>query len=284
MTAPRLVSALALVTVLVVAAGCGGSAAKTASSPSPSASASPSDPYHARKEVLDIGGGLHVFMECVGVGTPTIVLEAGDESDNTHWRSVSPTLIDHTRVCSYDRLGTGASDDPTGCRQLADLRHVLEGALRAIGEKGPYVLVGASGGGYLAAGFAFAHPALVRGIVFVETPHAIVPSEAPAELLAQLRCTAPTNVERRDYVRVENDAWSQRHRLGNIPVSVISNDYRGSGENAEQRTNVAGQKGWLVLSPQARQVIVTSGHDVANNEPAVVIREILRVLAAARAA
>jgi hypothetical protein len=46
---------------------------------------------------------------------------------------------------------------------------------------------------------------------------------------------------------------------------------------------VVDQRGWLVLSPQARQVVVTSGHDVPDNEPDLVIREILRMLDAARA-
>jgi pimeloyl-ACP methyl ester carboxylesterase len=283
--APRKgISWAAAIAIAALATACGGSDATSARSPSPTTSATPADPYHARAELLDIGGGHHVYMECAGVGTPTVLLESGDESDNTQWRQVFPTLVDHTRVCRYDRLGTGASDPATGCRQVADLRGVLEAALRVIGEKGPYVLVGTSGGGYLMAGFAYAHPPLVRGVVLVETPHAIVLSEAPAELRAQLRCDAPTNVERRDYARVENDVWSHRHRVGDLPMTVISNDYRGAGENAEQRTNVAGQKGWLVLSPQAHQVVVTTGHNVPENEPAVVIREILRILAAARVA
>jgi hypothetical protein len=126
-------------------------------------------------------------------------------------------------------------------------------------------------------------PAWYDRQALVETPHAIVAAEAPPELLAELDCANPKNQEHRDYVRVENDAWSQRHRIGDIPMVVISNDYGRSFEGEEQRTNVEDQKGWLVLSPQARQVVVTSGHDVAGNEPGLVIREILRVLDAARA-
>jgi hypothetical protein len=38
-----------------------------------------------------------------------------------------------------------------------------------------------------------------------------------------------------------------------------------------------------VLSPQARQIIVTSGHDVPGNEPDLLSSEVLRVLEAARA-
>ena len=55
-----------------------------------------------------------------------------------------------------------------------------------------------------------------------------------------------------------------RTSLGNIPVTVITNDY-GADAPAPDDTNVSAQQGWLLLSPRARQVLVTSGHDVATN-------------------
>jgi hypothetical protein len=102
--------------------------------------------------------------------------------------------------------------------------------------------------------------------------------------LRELQCDNPANQEHRDYVKVENEAWSHRHRVGDIPMTVISNDYGDLFDGEEQKTNVAGQKGWLVLSPQARQIVVMSGHDVPGNEPDLVNREILRVLDQAHSA
>lgn len=61
-------------------------------------------------------------------------------------------------------------------------------------------------------------------------------------------------------------------------MTVITNDYGDAYTNADERTNVTAQKGWLELSPQARQVVVTSGHNVPGNEPDLVAKEILRVL------
>jgi pimeloyl-ACP methyl ester carboxylesterase len=182
-------------------AGCGdtGKAPPALSqSPSATALASPS----SFTGMVKIGGGRKVYAECAGSGSPTIVLESGDESDHYQWSQVAPGLAERTRTCSYDRLGNGASDEPTGCRQLKDLRSDLEAMLRAVGEDGPYVLVETSGGGYLMAGFAYAHPADVKGMVFAETPHAIIAKEAPKELLEELKCDSPTNRERRDYVKV----------------------------------------------------------------------------------
>jgi hypothetical protein len=247
-------------------------------SPSPSASIQPSDSLFT--DLVAVGGGRNVYVQCAGSGSPTIILESGDESDHIQWRLVEPSLAERTRTCSYDRLGTGASDKPTGCRQLKDLNGDLEALLRATGEDGPYVLVGTSGGGFLMAGFAYAHPRDVKGMAFVETPHAIIAEEAPPELLQELKCDSPMNEERRDYVAVENEAWANRERIGDIPLVVISNDYGNDYDNEEQRTNVEDQKGWFKLSPQARQVVVTSGHDVPENEPDLVIKEILQVLEA----
>ena len=48
------------------------------------------------------------------------------------------------------------------------------------------------------------------------------------------------------------------------------------------RRNVADQKGWLVLSPQARQLVVHTGHAVEEADPELVIDAILDVVKASR--
>ena len=271
----------------LVLAGCGGSSgtdspdtsvATSTIAPSPSLSGA-GDVVSGQFDV----GGKKIFAECKGSGSPTVLMESGDEGDHYQWVVIAQEIAQHTRTCVYDRLGTGKSEDPTGCRQLADLRGDLEAVLTEVGEDGPYVLVGTSGGGFLMAGFAYEHPADVQGIVLLETPHAIVPEQVPPSLLEQIKCDNPTNVERRDYVSVENEAWSNRREIGDIPMTVVTNDYLGQGENEEERTNVEGQQGWLVLSPQAQQILVTSGHNVPANEPKLAMAEILKVVEAARA-
>jgi pimeloyl-ACP methyl ester carboxylesterase len=77
-----------------------------------------------------------VHAECAGSGSPTVILESGDEDDHYSWRLVAPRLAERTRTCFYDRLGNGASDKPTGCRRMNDLRGDLEALLRALGERG----------------------------------------------------------------------------------------------------------------------------------------------------
>lgn len=276
----------AAVTVLVTAgalAGCGGDGGDDGASAASSRSSAPSPTPSATQtydvpELVDIGGGRQVYAHCSGEGSPTVVLESGDESDQFQWSSVFYDVAERTRVCAYDRFGTGSSDPASGCRRTPELLADLRAVLAAVDAAPPYVLVGTSGGGFIVTSYAYAHPDETAGIVLAETPHAIIPSQAPEELLRQLDCRAPTNVEHRDYVAVERYAWEHRRRVGRIPMTVISNDYGDFYENEEQRTNVKGQRGWLELSPLAKQVVVTTGHDVPENEPDLTLREILRVL------
>ena len=293
MTTGRFRAVVVVAVVVVTAAtttGCGGS--DEAGSRSGSSTASPSGPSSAGEsspaaydvpEIVDIGDGRHLYVQCSGEGSPTVVLESGDESDQFQWGSVRPAISEHTRVCAYDRLGNGSSDPATGCRRTPHLLGDLAAMLEAVDADPPYVLVGTSGGGFLMTSFAYAHPEDTAGIVLAETPHAIIPSQAPKVLLDELDCRSPLNQERRDYVAVERFAWEHRHKVGRIPMTVISNDYGQNYENEEQRSNVKGQKGWLVLSPLAKQVVVTSGHNVPEVESDLTVREILRVLDEARA-
>ena len=223
-------------------------------------------------ELVDIGGGRELHVRCEGSGSPTVVLEAGDESGMEDWSRVAPAVAEQTRTCAYDRLGTGTSSPAEGCRQLDDLLDDLDALLVANEVPGPYVFVGASGGGYLAVGMAERHVDELAGIVLAETPQAI-PAEVLAEIEDEIACDAPTNVERRDYAAVEHAVWDDRRRIADVPVRIISDT-----SDESEPGNAEIQEGWLVLSPQASQVIVSSGHDVPINEPEVVIAAILEVI------
>ncbi len=128
----------------------------------------------------------------------------------------------------------------------------------------------------------------IAGMVFVEVPPPF--PNPPADLVAETQCNAPGNIESRDYLQVERDAWEARRKIGDIPVTVISNRY-SPGEVAAAppverplvRANVELQRGWLVLSPQAKQVAVHIGHAVEESAPELVIDAILAVVGDARA-
>jgi pimeloyl-ACP methyl ester carboxylesterase len=114
--------------------------------------------------MVDVAGQ-RVHLLCSGQGTPTVVLEAGASSFAIDWTLVQREVARTNRVCSYDRLGMGWSDS---ARAGGSEHRTLNGLLRASGERGPFIMVGASRGGLLARDYALAYPADVAGFVFVD--------------------------------------------------------------------------------------------------------------------
>jgi pimeloyl-ACP methyl ester carboxylesterase len=119
--------------------------------------------------LVDIGG-YRLYVKCIGVGSPTVILEAGLGSNSNTWDKVMPEVGNVTRVCSYDRPNEGKSDPAprvvrrvgshkfielrTGQQIVQDLHAVLAKAEVA----GPYVLVGHSLGGLYAILYANQYP------------------------------------------------------------------------------------------------------------------------------
>ncbi len=279
-------AAVAALLLLVVLAACGSGSdtGENEASAGTTDVASTTAPTTADPNTIantfEIGAGRELYLECEGTGTPTVLLEAGDESGIEDWQRVMPELADATRTCAYNRAGIGRSVDATGCRQLDDILNDLESLLQVADIAPPYVLVGASGGGYLMAGLAARRPADVAGLVLVDTPKAI--TIVSPDVAEEIRCDAPRNVEHRDYAAVEHAVWDNRGPLGAFPMTIMSYDWGENAPPGDEATNVEDQLGWLVLSPNSKQVVVTSGHDVPNNEPDLVVSEILAVLDAAR--
>src|SRR5687768_853939 len=117
--------------------------------------------------LIDVGGRkLHV--NCAGTGSPTVVLEAGASSFAIDWSLVQPEVAKSTRVCSYDRAGSGWSDARTDVETPPRVIQDLRTALATAGEKPPYVMVGASRGGFFVRLFTATHPADVVGMVLVD--------------------------------------------------------------------------------------------------------------------
>lgn len=84
--------------------------------------------------------------------------------------TVYEDVASFTRVCAYDRPGTGGSRStevaqPTSAQISAD---DLEALLAASGETGPFVLAGHSYGGPIIRLFAGDHPDEVAGLVLVD--------------------------------------------------------------------------------------------------------------------
>ncbi|HYH58450.1 MAG TPA: alpha/beta hydrolase [Thermoleophilaceae bacterium] len=263
-----------LAALLIALAGCGDDEDDPSGSPeegtTPNSETTPSA-SEGLDRVVKVDGDRGLYVRCAGSGSPTVVMEGGDGDTSDSYAFAEPAVSKVTRVCVYDRANLGQSDPAPGPRGLADLVGDLAGWLEAAEIPGPYVLVGTSGGGYITAGYAVEHPQNTAGLVLIDTAAPF--QNPPKEIVAETDPANPENVEKRDYLQVEKDAWNARRRIGDIPVKVVS---------VKMRRNVERQKGWLVLSPRAEQIVVNTGHAVEEDDPELVIDVILDAVKEAR--
>ena len=107
-------------------------------------------------------------IQCIGQGSPTIVLDAGLGNDGLIWSGVQPVLARTTQVCSFDRPGFGWSDAVPAPHDADHLAQADHGLLAAAGIDGPVVLMGHSIAGIYIRDYATKYPEKVAGLVFVD--------------------------------------------------------------------------------------------------------------------
>lgn len=131
--------------------------------------------------MVDVDGH-KMHIDCIGEGTPTVILDAGLGDTYLSWRKVQPEIGKLTRVCSYDRAGLGYSQSVSGPRTSKAIADQLHALLQAAGIKAPYVLVGHSMGGYNVRLYANAYPTDVVGMVLVDASHPDQDKRLPPEI------------------------------------------------------------------------------------------------------
>lgn len=123
--------------------------------------------YAPPGKLVDIGGR-RLHIDCVGAGTPVVVLEPGSGQFSVLVRGVQRRVAAFTRVCSYDRAGYAWSDPTPNGRAFEARAEDLNKLLAAADIQGPYVMVASSYGGLLARTFAGQHPDKIAGMVLVD--------------------------------------------------------------------------------------------------------------------
>jgi len=123
--------------------------------------------YPPPGQLVDVGG-YRLHLNCVGTGSPTVVIDAGWGDWSGGWSRVQPEAAETTRVCTYDRAGMGHSEAGPLPRTAERFARELHALLQHAGVQGPYVLVGHSLGGAPVRVFAHTYAPEVAGVVLIE--------------------------------------------------------------------------------------------------------------------
>lgn len=130
---------------------------------------------------IDVGG-YKLHINCTGQGTPSVILESGLGDSFVSWSKVQPQVATFTRVCSYDRAGTGYSDSSPRPRTSSVMAEELHTLLQNGHIAPPYLLVGHAMGGFNVRLFAYHYPAEVTGIVLLDSAHPEQEKRLPQEM------------------------------------------------------------------------------------------------------
>ena len=231
---------------------------------------------------VDIGGYELAWM-CQGEGSPTIIAEAGYDSagTSTFSRSMEP-MSDISRVCTYDRAGTGTSDPrPRGMHvtslvEANELRAVLEGAV----IPPPYVLVAHSYGGFIARLFAATYAQETAGLILIDSSH-----ENEIEPYRRYYGDSPEGdwVDGGDLIDIGATGRALRttaRDYGEMPMVIVK------AGHYEDVLSVAlwdrTQRDLATLSSNAVLVQARGGHFVMNDDPQVFLAAIRAVVSSSR--
>ena len=228
------------------------------------------------------GHAVRMFIAGDGPARATVVFDSG-LAPLEMWGKVQPAVSRFARTVAYDHPGIGLSDSGplprNGRRVAAELRR----ALRAAGVAPPYVLVGASLGGPYTRIFADLYPEDVAGLVLVDpTPddeqfdRAVALSEfqSAPDTLAQARASrVPAGLS-----VFLIDAVSPAE----VPFATETIRTLRAKSRAGIEAESAEYRRWLATIPNGRLITTDSGHNVAIEDPGLVVDVIRQAIESAR--
>jgi pimeloyl-ACP methyl ester carboxylesterase len=202
-------------------AGCTSGAPNNSSGTSPSGLtvAASTSTTAAGGRLVEVAGR-RLYLECLGTGAPTLMLQSGYGNAGDIWSGtdagpppLAAGLATTNRACVYDRPGTIRTLDDNGAalttplpgrseqtpmpRTGTEVVRELHTLLQTANVPGPYVLVGHSLGGLFDLLYARTYPEDVHSMVMVDaTPPALLsllPPDAQAALRSQLHSTSPVS-------------------------------------------------------------------------------------------
>jgi pimeloyl-ACP methyl ester carboxylesterase len=123
--------------------------------------------YPPPGKLVDVGS-YKLHLNCMGEGSPTVVMDYGLGGLSPLWSLVQPEVAKFARVCTYDRAGYAWSESSPTPRTSQNMVQELYTLLKNAKIPSPYVLVGHSLGGLNLSLFASQYPEEVAGLVLVD--------------------------------------------------------------------------------------------------------------------
>lgn len=236
--------------------------------------------------------GQSVSVSCSGnraEGKPVVILLHGGGDALDKMADLQQTLSQKEAVCSYDRRGAGASDQPAGPQTLEDTGKVLTAVIDQVAGNAPVVLAGHSLGGLIVGRYAPEHQDKVKGVVLMD---ATSPTQS-ADLKADIPSSATgMAADLRDQTLAVLQGDSPEKLVvpdgpvasaGNIPVEVIQHGKQYLAAVPEygpalERSWSEGQRKWLALSNRSTLITATnSEHYIYLEQPDLAVQAIERV-------
>ncbi len=246
---------------------------------------------------FDVGDDRHLYLECYGSGSPTILFEAGGGDNSGTWpfEALLEPLQQQTRTCAYDRAGTGASSPPPNRpRTMKDINSDLDALLDAAGITDDLLLVGSSFGGQVVLDWALHHPERTAGLVLLDAdwptgdlarnPFRELTKSQRQEFEAEDAWDSASNVEHMAFADIGRETESAVHPLPGIPIRILTASLLPDCPFPPEEctriidASVELQEQWLQLSPTATRRVVESGHVMHQDVPDVVLEEVTKAL------
>lgn len=208
--------------------------------------------YPAPGELVNIGG-YKLHLNCMGEGSPTVIMDAGNNDFSVTWATVQPEIAQFTQVCSYDRGGFGWSESSPYPRTSSVMVDELHTLLTQAGIEPPYVLIGHSFGGMNMRLFAHQYPDKTAGLVLVDSSH-----EEQEQRIEALANAVP------DFVG-QFETLGQMSTLGVLAMSPQDIPDRGlKGEALDQFRAILSTTGYFETAVSETQAISDSFAEVRN--------------------
>lgn len=238
---------------------------------------------------MDVEGRL-LYLICQGQGGPTVVMEAGGAGNSESWRFVQPGVAKFTRVCAYDRSGTGRSSSVPRHDTIQAIAEEMNALLTAAGIAPPYILVGHSLGGIIVRQFATQYPEEVVGMVLVDSSQGEIRARFQAVLTPEeWQRYGPPDDHGGDFLLPEGADLVGPY-LAAVPLVVLSAGIIGGDDVpqdvAEKMQNVRleMQLEMLGLSSNSSHIIAEdSDHGIPQNRPDLVVDAVRQVVEVVRA-